>query len=647
MPNLILKSPYIQCGKNGKSISGYMKYIATRERVELLPDDSPPTQRQTELIQKLVQDFPDSKKLAEYEDYLAQPTKYLASAFIHTALECNWSDAAQSDVYMKYIATRPHVEKMGSHGLFGDEDVVSLSKATNELDSYTGRVWTHILSLKRADAERLGFDNAHAWRDLLRLHRNDIAAAMKIPPDHFRWYAAFHDEGDHPHVHLMAWSSDPKEGYLNQDGICSIRSKLTNDIFQQEMYSLYEEKSTARDELVQEARETMQALIRTMRNGVCELPEAETLMLRLTSELKTVKGKKTFAYLPKEVKQTVNEIVDQMARLRPVREYYERWQELQGQVESYYTDREPVRKKLSEQKEFRAIKNAVIQQALHLNQLTFEDSDMESMELNEEPMEDVTRMAWELWQIVRDESIPFEERLNAAEEVTQLAQEGDAWAQYTLGWLYQDGNILMPDDIKAAQCYEAAAQQNISAAQLAASKLYLSNDSEVRDTERGIYWLNQAAESGNDYAAYRLAKEYLTGKNIPRDVRQSEWWFTQSAQSGNEFAQYALGKAYLFGQNFPHDIDQATYWLEQATSQGNLYAESLLERVQDSSQASAFLAVCRLLHHMSKIFEDNSLPKSNPGGIHIDRKRLRQLQERRIAMGHRVDDHSDYGMTMS
>lgn len=647
MLGLILKSPYIQCDKSNKSISGYMKYIATRERVELLPDDSPPTQRQTELIQKLVKDFPDSKELTEYEDYLAQPTKYLASAFIHTALECNWSDAVQSDVYMKYIATRPRVEKLGSHGLFGDEETVNLGKTMEKLDSYTGRVWTHILSLKREDAERLGFDNAHAWRDLLRLHRNDIAAAMKIPPNHFRWYAAFHDEGDHPHVHLMAWSSDPKEGYLNQVGIRSIRSKLTNDIFRQEMYSLYEEKSTARDELVQEARESMQELIRTMRNGVCELPEAETLMLRLASELKTVKGKKTFAYLPKEVKQTVNDIVDQMARLRPVREYYERWQELQGQVENYYTDREPVRKKLSEQKEFRAIKNAVIQQALHLDELTFEDSDMESMELNEEPMEDVTRMAWELWEIVQDESVPFEERLKAAEEVTQLAQEGDAWAQYTLGWLYEDGNVLMLDEAKAAQCYETAAQQSISAAQLAASKLYLSNDAEVQNIERGIHWLTKAAENENAYAAYRLAKEYLTGNNIPQDTKRAEWWFTQAAQSRNEFAQYALGKGYLFGKDLPHDQDRAVYWLEQAASQGNTYAESLLERVHDPERASAFFGVCRLLHHMSRIFADNSLPKSNLSGVKIDHKRLKKLRQKRIAMGHKPDDHPDYGMSMN
>lgn len=195
--------------------------------------------------------------------------------------------------------------------------------------------------------------------------------------------------------------------------------------------------------------------------------------------------------------------------------------------------------------------------------------------------------------------------------------------------------------------HEAVARQNISAAQLAASKLYLSNDAEVRDTERGIHWLTKSAENGNEYAAYRLAKEYLTGKNISKDVKQAEWWFTQSAQSGNEFAQYALGKVYLFGKDLPRDQDRAIYWLEQASGQGNTYAESLLERVHDPEQAAAFFGVCRLLHHMSRIFADNSLPKSNPGGVKIDHKRLQKLRQKRIAIGHKPDDHPNYGMTMN
>ena len=291
MARLIVKSPYIKCG-GGNSAGGYMRYIATRERVELIQDDRPPTRKQEQLIVKLVKDFPDARKLDEYADYQEHPTKANASAFISQALEESWSDVQKSDGYMKYIATRPRAERLGSHGLFGDKDGVELDKAMAELENYTGNVWTHIISLKREDAERLGYNNAGAWRNLLRAHRNDIAAAMNIPPQDFRWYAAFHDEGDHPHVHVMAWSVKPGQAYLSQDGIRQIKSKLTNDIFQQEMLHLYEQKTVSRDQLVREARQAMRELVQQMRNRICDHPEAEQLMQELAIQLETVKGKK-------------------------------------------------------------------------------------------------------------------------------------------------------------------------------------------------------------------------------------------------------------------------------------------------------------------------------------------------------------------
>ena len=181
MARLILKSPYLKCD-GSHSVSGYLRYIGTRERVELLPDGRPPTRKQEQLVRKLVKDFPSSKELDEYLDYEAKPTKARASAFIARALEENWSQVQQSEGYMKYIATRPRAERLGNHGLFSDEENVDLEKAMDELDHYTGNVWTHILSLKREDAARLGYDNARAWRNLLRANRNDIAAAMNISP---------------------------------------------------------------------------------------------------------------------------------------------------------------------------------------------------------------------------------------------------------------------------------------------------------------------------------------------------------------------------------------------------------------------------------------------------------------------------------
>ncbi len=321
MAGLIVKSPYLKCG-GGSSVSGYLRYIGTREQVELLPDDRPPTRKQEQLVRKLTKDFPEAKELDEYSDYEAKPTKANASAFITRALEENWAQVQQSDGYMKYIATRPRAERLGDHGLFGDEDGVDLEQAMRELDQYTGNVWTHIISLKREDAARLGYDNAKAWRNLLRANRNEIAAAMNIQPNHFRWYAAFHDEGKHPHVHMMAWSTQPGEAYLTRDGIRNIKSALTNQIFKQEMLHTYEQKSQSRDELVRETRRAIRRLTREMVQRICSVPEIEQKMEQLAGQLETVKGKKSYGYLPKPVKKTVDEIVDKLEELPVVRECY-------------------------------------------------------------------------------------------------------------------------------------------------------------------------------------------------------------------------------------------------------------------------------------------------------------------------------------
>ena len=175
MARLIVKSPYIKCG-GGQGAGGYMKYIATRERVEIIPDDRPPTRKQKQLITKLANDFPDTKNLLEYEDYIGCPTKSNASSLITLALEENWSQVQTSEGYAKYIATRPRAERLGDHGLFGDEDCVDLDKAMSELEHYTGNVWTHIISLHREDAERL------AITTLRRGILSCVHTAMILPP---------------------------------------------------------------------------------------------------------------------------------------------------------------------------------------------------------------------------------------------------------------------------------------------------------------------------------------------------------------------------------------------------------------------------------------------------------------------------------
>lgn len=637
MARLILKSPYI---KSTGGASGYLRYIATRERVELIPDDRPPTRKQEQLIAKLVKDFPDSKTLYEYEDYQAKPAKVSASAFITLALETNWDAIHESGQYMKYIATRPRAERIGTHGLFGDEETVSMEKAVEELESYTGNVWTHIISLKREDAARLGFDNAAAWRNLIRAHRNNIAAAMKIPPGDFRWYAAFHDEGEHPHIHMMAWSAKPGQAYLSKEGIRQIKSKLTNDIFRNEMLHLYEQKSESRDELVRQARRAMLELVRAMQDGVCDHPDAERLMLELAAQLGTVKGKKSYGYLPKRLKQLVDEIVDEMERLPAVSKCYDHWLMLQGKVDSYYHDKPQESVPLSKQKEFTQIKNAIICEAerLHLGEITFEEKGLNQQDEPEE-YRNASYDYWTLRDIIRDESLTMEERSDAVSEMDKLAENSDMYAQYLMGKLWRDGPLLIPDSVNARYWFKQAAEQGHIVAQYSLAKLYLSDDMEVRDIRQGMNWLHTAAVNGGSYAMYRLAKECLKGELIEKDTASAVEWFTKSAERGNPYAQYMLGKLYFTGKEVPYDEEQAVHWLTQSAEQDNQYAQYLLAHLEENRPPSAMLAVTRLLHHMSRIFQDNSVPKSRPGGIQIDRKRLKKLQEKRIALGHKPDDH--------
>ena len=627
MARLILKSPYLQCDRN-HPVSGYLQYIG-------------PTRKQEQLVRKLTKDFPEAKELGEYSDYEAKPTKANASAFITRALEENWSAVQQSDGYMKYIATRPRAERLGNHGLFGDEDGVNLEQAMDELDHYTGNVWTHIISLKREDAARLGYDNARAWQNLLRANRNDIASAMNIPPNHFRWYAAYHDEGDHPHVHMMAWSTVPGEAYLTQDGIRNIKSMLTNQIFQQEMLHTYEQKSQSRDELVREARRAIRCLTREMAQSICSAPEIEQKIEQLAGQLETVKGKKSYGYLPKLVKKTVDEIVDKLEELPVVRECYDQWCALQNEVDSYYHDKPREKKKLSQEKEFRQIKNTVIQEAerVRLGEITFEDEDLSKYD-EPEQVRGESYDCWELRQIIRDEALSLEDRDGAAEELKRLAGRGDAHAQYLLGQLYRDGPLLIPDIQKAKRWLTQAAGHGLPEAQYALGKLLLSDDPEVRDPDEGIRWLKQAAESGDHFAAYRLGKEYLSGEVVSKDATRATAWLTQSAEAGNQYAQYMLGKLYLTGLGVTHDQTQAMDWFSRSAAQGNQYAQFFLEHQNDLRPPSVMLAATRLLYHMSRIFENHALPHSS-AGLHVDRKLRRKIQEKKIAMGHKPDDHEE------
>ena len=364
MPRLVQKCGYIRSGGAG----GYARYIATREGVEKLHGRGPATARQKEVIRDVLRDYPDSRELFEYEDYRANPTFSNASAFLTMALDANAHTMEEGSVYLQYIATRPRVERRGDHGLFGDREVVSLPDTMAEVEQHQGPVWTVIYSLRREDAAALGYDNAERWRTLLRQHQTKLAQAMKIPADQFRWCAAFHDEGHHPHIHVMVWSADPKKGFLTRDGIHAMRSVLTNTIFQDEMHELYEKKDLAYRQLVTKARTAMAEYIDRMENADTADPVLTHKLEELAYALGSVTGKKQYGYLPKAVKELVDGVVDELAKQPDVEKCYGVWNGLRDELEGYYKARPREHRPLSEQKEFRTIKNVIVQEAERLRQ---------------------------------------------------------------------------------------------------------------------------------------------------------------------------------------------------------------------------------------------------------------------------------------
>lgn len=453
-----------------------MKYIGTRERVEKLEGSGPPTESQRLFIENLLQDFPDIRDMNEYEDYCTIPTSGSASTLISVALDTNAHEVVGREGYMKYIATRPRVERHGEHGLFSSRPV-SLNASLKEIEEHPGNVWTFIWSLRREDAARLGYDHADSWQRLIKAHQVEIAEAMKIPPDQLRWCAAFHDEGGHPHVHAMVWSAEPKRGgHLTREGINAIRSKLTNDIFQDELYSLYQKKDISYKDLIATTRQTMRELIKKMQTELCDSSEIGAKMLTLSQSLETAKGKKVYGYLKKSTKAQVDDIVDELANIPAVAECYTAWNKLRDDLESYYKDTPRQHLPLSQQKEFRAIKNLVVQEAENLcqNIFTFEDTNMmeeyTDVLLGNSDYEAVPDYCQAVETLNADDVTQAEKR-EALQTLEQLWDNGFAMAAHHLGRAWWKGLGVLPNDEEAEFWFRQSAEAGAACSQYALGTL--------------------------------------------------------------------------------------------------------------------------------------------------------------------------------
>lgn len=385
MARLVTKFKYLKPNRK-VSAGGYAKYIATREGVEKIDDTkkfAPATVLQKNLIEKILKDFPDSKDMFEYADYIEKQNQGSASDFISRVMEDYAYEISGIKAYAEYIATRPRAERFGSHGLFTDDGVqVQLSKVTEELDRHKGNIWTAIISIRREDAERLGFNTGSRWRDMLRTQTEALAKNLKIPMENLRWYAAFHNETHHPHVHLIAYSTVENEGYLTQKGVENLRSSFAKDIFQQDLLCIYEKQTEHRDKLRAETRDIVEDLVSKINSEIYISASIQHKLLELADRLSQTKGKKVYGYLKLDVKAIVDSIVDELSNDDRIKKLYDLWYEQKENTIRTYTDEMPDRITLVNNKEFKSIKNAIIKEALKLN-LT-EDEAEESENTDEE-----------------------------------------------------------------------------------------------------------------------------------------------------------------------------------------------------------------------------------------------------------------------
>ncbi len=365
MARLVVKIKYMKSG-GGRKAGGYAKYIGTREGVEKVDDSrqhQDPTWKQKELLKKIITDFPDLKTSPEYLDYIVHPTRGRASELIERALEESFIEETDPKTYADYIATRPRAERIGKHGLFTDEgQEVNLEEVSKDLNRFDGTIWTMIISLKREDAQKFGFDTGEQWRKMLRSRRNEIAEAFRILPTSLKWYGAFHNESHHPHVHLIIYDKENR-GYLSKESVERIKSSFAHAIFQDEMFTLEQAKSESRDALRNRGRDEIEEIIQRIHDGSNENVMIQAMILDLSRRLKEHEGKKKYSYLKAPDKKLVDSIVDEIAKIPAVKELYDLWYEKQEALSSIYKTEMPPRLPLSANPAFKTIRNAVISAA--------------------------------------------------------------------------------------------------------------------------------------------------------------------------------------------------------------------------------------------------------------------------------------------
>ena len=628
LSQIIVTSRYLKSGtqKSKNKRRNYTKYIATRETVAVreqntIDRNSTATKNQKELIDDLLSDFPEAKRYLEYEDYTANPTVENASELISTIIERNADVIGNRQNFVGYMAMRPGVQKRGSHGLFNEKDEpIILDRVANEIANHKGNVWSHVISLRREDAIRLGYDNSEAWRQLVMRHISDIAKNQKISLCNLKWYAAFHDTTHHPHIHLLVYSENTKEGFLTNEGINKIRSAFANDIFKDDLQSIYQEQTLSRNELKAVSKTEFKSIVRKVQQGGFENPQLENLIRKLYSQLQNVKGKKVYGYLPPDVKETVNSIFSELAKDNNIRQLYEKWCSLESLKYKSYTQKEKELPPLVDNKVFQPVRNMIIRTVLDMNypviDVEIEEPEPTEQFANDDFYVDILLKFDESEQSENDKVTFSDNDEPTAEdfiwsnenEVTVDIEDYEPQSKYYLKWstAYKEACKIIYNKQSKLEDFKKAEQLLLSESKSGnvlaihdLGKLYSTEKLGTKDEKRSYQYYAEALqgfmeiEPDSDYMFpyepkfkgqvmkpadmrsyvwYRIGKMHCYGLGTEQDYEKAFQWFLKSSQEGHKFAQYSLANLYYYGNSVEKDLSQAFLWYQKSASQGQPYA---------------------------------------------------------------------------
>ena len=622
LSQIIVTSRYLKSGtqKSKNKRRNYTKYIATRETVEVrdqntIDRNDNATKNQKELIGDLLLDFPEAKRYLEYEDYTANPTVENASELISMIIERNADVIGNRQNFVGYMAMRPGVQKRGSHGLFNEKDKpIILDRVANEIANHKGNVWSHVVSLRREDAVRLGYDNSEVWRELVKRHISDIAKAQRIPLCNLKWYAAFHDTTHHPHIHLLVYSTNPKQGFLTTKGIDQIRSAFANDIFHDNLQSIYQEQTISRDELKAVSKTEFENIVDNICQGNFDCPLLEELVRKLYSQLQNVKGKKVYGYLPPEVKETVNNIFSELAKDENIRQLYEKWCSLERLKCKTYTQKEKELPVLTDNKVFQPVRNMIIRTVLDMNNLIVdaavkepeptEQSENDDSTIDVPPQFDESEQSENDKMIFSDnDDFTAEDFIWSDENAVTVDVDNTPKSKYYLKWSnsYKEACKLIYNKQSKLEDFQKAEQILLSESQSGnvlaihyLGKLHSTDKLGAKDEKKSLRYYSEAlkgflevepsSKKLKPYVQYRIGKMYCYGSGTEQNYQKAFEWFERSAKQKNKFAQYSLANLYYYGNGVEKDLSQAFLWYRKSSAQGQPYASYAIAQMYNKGE---------------------------------------------------------------